>query len=342
MNTVDSIISEDLQAVLLLTAHIGTEENEKPLTLKEFNSIVRWLSENNLRPKDMFNAVVVQELKKTKNIQIDSHSVGRLLDRGGKLTPVLEKWFNQGVWFVSRFDEIYPERIKKRLGDAAPPVLYGVGNTELLNKGGLAVVGSRDPDRQAMKYTEQIAGLCAAEDVQIISGGAKGVDRQAMVTAYKMGGTYTGVLAGGLSKESISGMYQDVVRDRRAVLMSPYNPDSGFSVGAAMGRNKYIYLLSDWALVISSSKGKGGTWTGAMENIKNSWTPLLVRYEDDIPDGNRALIKMGGLALSVSDIENSESIIKTIENVLGSSEYKISSKPAADDRQYSLFDAGEN
>lgn len=41
------------------------------------------------------------------------------------------------------FELLWPmdERLKRYLGQAAPPLLYGVGSQSLLNRGGLAVVG---------------------------------------------------------------------------------------------------------------------------------------------------------------------------------------------------------
>ena len=37
--------------------------------------------------------------------------------------------------------------------------------------------------------------------------------------------------------------------DNNLVLISPFYPDAGFNVGNAMQRNKYIYCLSDAAMV---------------------------------------------------------------------------------------------
>jgi DNA processing protein len=51
------------------------------------------------------------------------------------------------------------------------------------------------------------------------------------------------------------------------VLVSPYDPGAGFNVGNAMQRNKLIYALADAALVVNSDFEKGGTWTGAVEQL---------------------------------------------------------------------------
>jgi predicted Rossmann fold nucleotide-binding protein DprA/Smf involved in DNA uptake len=67
-----------------------------------------------------------------------------------------------------------------------------------------------------------------------------------------------------------------------------------------MGRNKYIYAVADYALVVSSSVGKGGTWAGAteaLERIKD--VPIFVRMQGTVPEGNRQLLKKGAQPLPV-------------------------------------------
>jgi predicted Rossmann fold nucleotide-binding protein DprA/Smf involved in DNA uptake len=56
------------------------------------------------------------------------------------------------------------------------------------------------------------------------------------------------------------------------VLITPFNPEAGFNVGHAMARNRYIYCLADAAVVVSSAAGKGGTWSGALEDIEAELT----------------------------------------------------------------------
>lgn len=62
-----------------------------------------------------------------------------------------------------------------------------------------------------------------------------------------------------------------------------------------MARNKLIYALSDFALVIASDAEKGGTWAGAEEAIKAGWVPVFIVDGPDAPEGNRLLIKRGGI-----------------------------------------------
>jgi len=58
--------------------------------------------------------------------------------------------------------------------------------------------------------------------------------------------------------------------DERLVLISPYDPAAGFNIGNAMQRNKLVYALADAALVVGAEPRKGGTWAGAVEQLKTS------------------------------------------------------------------------
>ena len=77
------------------------------------------------------------------------------------------------------------------------------------------------------------------------------------------------------------------------VLISPFSPEAGFNVGNAMSRNRYIYGLADAAIVISSTPDRGGTWNGALEDLKAGWVPLWVKRTENEKSGNPELVRRG-------------------------------------------------
>jgi predicted Rossmann fold nucleotide-binding protein DprA/Smf involved in DNA uptake len=82
--------------------------------------------------------------------------------------------------------------------------------------------------------------------------------------------------------------------DGQLVLISPYDPAAGFNVGHAMQRNKLIYALADAALVVNSDFEKGGTWTGAVEQLDRlHFVPMFVCNGANTPRGNTALMQRG-------------------------------------------------
>jgi len=62
-----------------------------------------------------------------------------------------------------------------------------------------------------------------------------------------------------------------------------------------MGRNKLIYTLADYAIVVASDAEKGGTWAGATEALRLKWIPVFVLDHPDMPEGNKLLIQKGAL-----------------------------------------------
>jgi len=226
----------------------------------------------------------------------------------------VESWANKGLWVSSRSDKHYPHRLRSRKRPA-PPILYGVGDIGLLSDGGLAIVGSRDVDEEALDFCRTVARACARQEMQVVSGGARGIDTEAIVAALEAGGSAVGVLPGDLARAAVNGKYRDAIQESRLVLVSPYDPGSGFNVGHAMQRNRHIYALADCGLVVSSSFGKGGTWSGAVEALKHG-EPVFVRSQGQkIPEGNHNLGKIGALSFPEGPWTNlAEELRQSTEN----------------------------
>lgn len=289
------LLSPDTQAILLLCASFGQDRSQlQPLTLSEYNLLAGWLVENHMSPRDLLDPTSRDRLAKITLDKLDTDRLRALLERGVMLSLAVEQWTLQGLWILGRGDSQYPKRLKQRLKHSAPPILYGVGNIELLSIGGLAVVGSRDVDEEALGYTHRVVTTGAGIGINVISGGARGVDRAAMQGVLEAGGTAVGVLADSLTKAAVAKNYRTGIKEGRLTLISAYDPNASFNTGNAMGRNKYIYALADHALVISCSEGKGGTWAGALEALKKiKDVPVFVRMQGNVPEGNQQLLFNG-------------------------------------------------
>ena len=263
-------VSPNTQAILLLTAPLITgrgEHSKELLTASEYAKLARFLHHKECQPADLVVAggsELVLELGRIVN----SDRLKRLVARGFLLSQAIERWQARSIWVVSRSDEAYPARLKERLKDLAPPVLYGCGDAAILNTGGLAVVGSRNADATVVESTTRIGELAARAHRTIVSGGARGVDQAAMCGVLEAGGKAAGVLAESLERTALNRDHRNYLRDGQLVLLSPYDPQAGFNVGNAMQRNKFIYALADAALVVQSDYGKGGTWAGAIEQLE--------------------------------------------------------------------------
>ncbi len=204
-----------------------------------------------------------------------------------------EKWQRAGLWMMTQWDSEYPEKLKRRLGLECPPVLFGCGNEMLLARGGIAVVGSRDAGREDLTFAGDLGAAASAQGYSVVSGAARGVDESAMLSALENEGTAIGVVADSLMRAATSEKYRRFLLSRDLALVTPFNPEAGFSIGNAMSRNRYIYCLADAAIVVSSTPNRGGTWNGALEDLKAAWVPLWVKRTANAESGNAMLVQKG-------------------------------------------------
>lgn len=294
------VVSEETQVTLLLCGPLlaSKQKGEAPLSPREFGKLKLELEKAGASLRELLGAGAGGLLEKLP-LEVDRAKVEALLGRGFLLSLALEKWSGMGLWVISRSDESYPKRLKERLQQQAPPLLYGCGDLELLERGGVAIVGSRDVDEAGASFTQALAGQCAAETMTVISGGAKGVDQIAMRSAAERGGAVAGIMANDLARAVTSANARDLIHEKRVTLASPFDPEAGFNVGNAMARNKVIYALAEYGVVVSSGEQEGGTWAGALEQLqKFKHAPVFVREGENVPSGNKALIKAGGIPMN--------------------------------------------
>jgi predicted Rossmann fold nucleotide-binding protein DprA/Smf involved in DNA uptake len=333
-------LSKDSYAILLLCSDLAMPfgADFKPFTLKEWQTFSYKLKNSPLeRPASFFSSPADDwRLHLGLNDQ-QVYRVQKLLARGGQLGIELERLKNMGIWVTTRAEATYPLRLKKALKQKSPVILYGAGNQRLLQTDGIAIVGSRNVDQNGTLFTEQLAKKCVSEKLTVVSGGAKGVDTIAQDTAVQYGGRAIAVLADGLESRIMRKEYREVIVAEKLLLLSSFNPKARFKVYTAMERNKYIYSLSKYAVVVSSAVGKGGTWAGATDNLRGGWVPLFIRSGDDIPDGNKKLLDQGGISLETEHL-NQESLKRWLEEQVISASDNIGKASEMVYEQRSIFD----
>jgi predicted Rossmann fold nucleotide-binding protein DprA/Smf involved in DNA uptake len=283
-------LDPNTEATLLLCGRFVQDGAVAPLDQRDYNRLASWLEAHEMRPGDLLD---VPDLD-TPDLPIPAARLTALLARGAGLALAVEGWESKGLWVLGRDDELYPPRLR-RLGAHTPPLIYGAGRQDLLwqDLPALAIVGSRDVDEPALEIVRRIARACAYSGATVVSGGARGVDSEAMGAAVDAEGVAIGVLADSLARAAVSGRYRGALMQGSLVLLSPYDPAAGFNVGNAMGRNKHVYALGNAALVVWTAYGSGGTWAGAVEALKRRYTPVYVWLEGDVPEGNHRLLDEG-------------------------------------------------
>jgi len=209
-----------------------------------------------------------------------------------------EDLLSQGFDIIPLSNPRYPAALKENLKlKHAPPLLYIKGNTELLQEHAVAVVGSRDAAEISLRFTDAVAKKASKKGQVVVSGFAKGVDRQALDSALQRGGKSIIVLPQGIMTFSsgINTYYKHIVRGDVLVL-STFHPKAPWSVGLAMARNPIIYGLAR-EIYVAQSSNKGGTWEGVRDGLAKGRTLYVRIPEDGEKNANKLLIEKGAVGV---------------------------------------------
>ena len=288
-------MTQDSNAILTLCSHLCVGEGVRPLEPKEYSDLVNLLTQANKSPKDLFD-FSVQDFSSILHFDHEQTArFARLLDRNASLSFELAQYQNMGIEVVTRGDGDYPKALKKKLGNGCPPIFYYAGDLSLLNRQLVGYVGSRTIAQEDLDFTIQTVRKTVARGYGVVSGGAKGIDTVSGTEALLHDGVCVEYLSDSLQKKLKKSDNIRKIHQGKLLLMSVTKPDAPFNVGMAMMRNRYIYAQSAGTVVVRSDLNKGGTWTGASENLKNKWCTTLC-WDHPYP-GNQALIKSGAVPI---------------------------------------------
>jgi predicted Rossmann fold nucleotide-binding protein DprA/Smf involved in DNA uptake len=303
-----------LRTLVTLTMTLRLDEAStkrlQPLEAREWTALARWLDGNGATPEDLLTdrgRTLLEE--RTPPIAIDR--IHGLLERRDDVEMKLATWADAGIWALGRSDAAYPASLRKRLRDGAPPVLFGVGPHRLLALRGLALVGSRGATDAENATAARLGAFAAASGVNVVSGGARGIDQHSERGALEAEGTVVSVLADSLIRTLRKPNLASAIVRGDLVLLTPYSPEAGFSAGNAMGRNRLIYCLADAAIAVCSTRGRGGTFRGAQSALRNlaTWqVPVWSMASNDPDSGHAALIGLGARELPPIDALTMETL----------------------------------
>ncbi|KEQ16610.1 DNA-binding protein [Endozoicomonas numazuensis] len=150
----------------------------------------------------------------------------------------------------------YPVALKE-LSDP-PPLLYVVGNIDLLNEPQLAVVGSRRPTPQARRLAQELARDLSRKGLIITSGMALGIDAAAHQGVLGSYGSTIAVLGTGVDviyPRSHGDLYQAIAMQGAVVSEFPLGTTP--NPGNFPRRNRIISGLSSGVLVVEAALNSG-------------------------------------------------------------------------------------
>ena len=212
---------------------------------------------------------------------------------------MVEDLLNQGYSIIPITDKEYSPILKTNLKYNAPILLYTKGNKQILHENSVAIVGSRNANDKSLQFTDNVAKRATSEQKVIVSGFAKGVDKQALDSALNYKGKSIIVLPQGITTfaSGIKKYYRQII-EGDVLVLSTFHPKSPWSVELAMARNSIIYGLAS-EIYAAQSDDKGGTWNGVCDGLKKGRKIFVRTPEANEKCANLTLISMGAEAVDI-------------------------------------------
>ena len=264
---------------LLLCCHLGNPMRH-PLTAAQYRKLARRVRGSEKAPDD--RELELSDLTRLGYSPEEGRRILALLSEEELLSRYLSKAAKHGCVPLTRLTPGYPRRILEALGDDAPGCLWARGDLSLLQRPGIALVGSRELHPENERFAREAGKQAARQGLTLISGNARGADRTAQDACLSAGGGVVSIVSDRLT---------DHVPVRNILYLSEEGFDLEFSAQRALSRNRCIHALGLSAIAAQCSLQTGGTWDGSVKNLRFGWSPLYVF--DDGSESANLLVQMG-------------------------------------------------
>ncbi len=201
-----------------------------------------------------------------------------------------------------------------------PSELFYIGNTNLLKKKKISIVGTRRPSAYTKEFTHKLASKLSALNICIVSGAAMGVDAISHFAANS--NNTIAVVANGLdirypsvNKKLISNIEQN------GLLLSAYKEGMKARNYTFVLRNEIVVALGD-ILIVTQADLNSGSLTSVEYALKMKKKIYTLPHRINESLGTQELVKKG-LVHSIYDIDefisqitNTNKIEKTKDELL--------------------------
>jgi len=257
--------------------------HDKEISIEDFFQLTEaeWISDYDLKGKEIIDLRAARE-----EVANNSFLAETLDNEGYEILPIISP----------EYSVVLKENLKK---EYAPALLYIKGNKQILKEKSIAIVGSRNSNEISLLFADNIARLASREYKVVVSGFAKGVDKQALDSALKYKGQSIIVLPQGILTfgTGYKTYYRQIV-DGDLLVVSTFFPKAPWRTELAMARNVIIYGLASEIYVAESSE-TGGTWAGVTDGLRKKRT-IYIRFPDlNEKNANRVLIQKGAIPVDM-------------------------------------------
>lgn len=213
--------------------------------------------------KDIEKIFYLDEKRLQEEEYLNSNDISNLLNIKYKadLDKYREYLMQNKIKVITLFDKEYPQKLKSIYDK--PIVLFAKGNIELLKEKSVAIVGSRNCSEYGKNTAMKFAYELSKQNICIISGLAKGIDKYSHIGALEAKGNTIAVIGNGLdnvypfeNKE----LYERIVNEN-SLIITEYIIGTKPSKLTFPARNRIISGLSDAILVVEAGEKSGSLIT---------------------------------------------------------------------------------
>lgn len=242
-------------------------------------------------PKNIWNASI-ENLK--AEMQFDDVSIQEIINQ--KYRKNIDKYENYmkkyNIKMITILDKEYPEKLRNIYDK--PITLFIKGNTKLLNTKSIAIVGARNCSDYGKKVAVNISYNLAKENICVISGMAKGIDKYSHVGALEAKGNTIAVIGNGLDyiyPYENKDIYERILQND-GLIVTEYIIGTRPEKLNFPARNRIISALSDGIIIVEAGEKSGSLITaefglehgkevfavpGNIDNINSKGTNNLIK-----------------------------------------------------------------
>lgn len=249
-----------------------------------------------LKVEDPDRELSAEDLASVGYCQQDAQRILDLLSQQEQLQWYLKKAKAMGCYPITRVSPEYPHRLRTRLGLDCPGCLWAKGDHHLLQMPAVGLVGSRELQADNLVFARETGIQAARQGYVLVSGNARGADREAQNACLENGGYVISVVADTMVA---------LPAGERILYLSESGFDSAFTPQRALHRNKIVHSLADAMLVAQSGFETGGTWSGTVTNLRGQYSPVFC-----FRDGTKAMDRLSELGATLIDLEDLNDLSK--------------------------------
>ena len=254
-------------------------------------------------------------IEKKFKFKVNDFSKNEILD---KAENIIEKSKEYGIGILSLFDKEYPFNLKQI--DNPPYILYYKGDLKKLRRNSVSIVGTRNPTKESKKYAFDMASKLSALNITVVSGMAKGIDKEAHLGAISSLVNTVAVLGNGIDivypSENVK-VYNKLIESGIVI--------SEFEVGRKPDRmnfprrNRIISGLS-YATIMAEASSKSGALITVDYALNQGREVYIAPYDEKLKEyfGNHKLYKEGAkIIYDITEIlEDFDSIFSNDDDYL--------------------------